>query len=483
MDKPVYLSPDGLEKLKAELRFMKSKERPRISQAIAEAREKGDLSENAEYDAAKEAQGLLEARIAKMETTIANARVVDEAQMDSSKAFILSTVKVKNVKNGMEQAYTLVSAAEADITKGRISVTSPIGKGLLGKEVGDVVAIRVPAGECGTGGGGDQPLLNVVIDLRSDTVTRPTASMRQAMAGAEVGDDVFGEDPTVIHLQERVASILGKQAALFVPSGSMANALAIKIHTQPGDEVICEAACHIANYEAGAPSALSGVQLRTVGGRAGSLTASEVELAIRRGYYWEPRPKLVCLENTHNQAGGTIQKQAEVVAIAHLARERGLALHLDGARLWNASVATGQDESTLAAPFDTVSVCLSKGLGAPAGSLIAGPASLIREAHRWRKILGGGMRQVGGAGRSRPPCVGSPPKRTWCRPSSRAAPCSGACYPRRGFCRSRCGRDQHRHVRCGADECVGCAGCAEDRRCPDGAVRPYRHPRNHPSRP
>lgn len=146
MDKPVYLTPDGLEKLKDELKFMISKERPRISGEIAEAREKGDLSENAEYDAAKEAQGLLEAKIAKMQTTIANARIVDEDKMDTSKAFILSTVTVKNKANGMEQKYTLVSAAEADFKTGRISVTSPIGKGLLGKEVGDVVSIKVPAG-------------------------------------------------------------------------------------------------------------------------------------------------------------------------------------------------------------------------------------------------------------------------------------------------------------------------------------------------
>ena len=146
MDKPVYLTPDGLQKLKDELRFMKTKERPRISQEIAEAREKGDLSENAEYDAAKEAQGLLEAKIAKMEDTIANARIVDESQMDSSKAFILSNVTVKNKANGMQQTYTLVSQQEADLAKGRISVTSPIGKGLLGKSVGDVVKIKVPAG-------------------------------------------------------------------------------------------------------------------------------------------------------------------------------------------------------------------------------------------------------------------------------------------------------------------------------------------------
>lgn len=234
-----------------------------------------------------------------------------------------------------------------------------------------------------------------MIDLRSDTVTRPTPAMRQAMAQAEVGDDVFGEDPTVIRLQERLAGLLGKEAALFVPSGSMSNQLALRIQTDPGDEVICEAGCHIVNYEAGAPGVVSGVQLRAVPGVRGALTAESVEAAIRSGFYWEPKPRMICLENTHNKAGGTVHPQEDMLEIGKLASERGLALHLDGARLWNASVATGRPMHELAAPFDTVSVCLSKGLGAPVGSALVGSAELIGKAHRWRKVLGGGMRQVG----------------------------------------------------------------------------------------
>lgn len=219
--------------------------------------------------------------------------------------------------------------------------------------------------------------------------------MRQAMADAEVGDDVFGEDPTVLRLQSRVAELLGKEEALFVPSGSMANQLALKVHTEPGDEVICEAGCHIANYETGAPGVLSGVQLRTVEGSRGMMTADAVGASIRAGYYWEPHPRLVCLENTANKAGGTVLPQEEVERVGELARLRGLAFHLDGARIWNAAVASGRSARELAGPFDTVSVCLSKGLGAPVGSLLAGPSDLMRKAHRWRKLLGGGMRQVG----------------------------------------------------------------------------------------
>ncbi|MBO6577301.1 MAG: DegT/DnrJ/EryC1/StrS family aminotransferase [Rhodothermales bacterium] len=234
-----------------------------------------------------------------------------------------------------------------------------------------------------------------MIDLRSDTVTRPSPAMRQAMADAEVGDDVFGEDPTVVRLQERIAELLGKEAALFVPSGSMANQLALRVHTAPGDEVICEADAHIVHYESGAAGALSGVQLRPVQGHRGMLTAGQVREAIRHGYYWEPQSRLVCLENTANKAGGCVLPQATVLEVAAAARERGLSLHLDGARLWNAAAALGTTERSLAAPFDTVSVCLSKGLGAPIGSLIAGPAELIEKAHRWRKVFGGGMRQVG----------------------------------------------------------------------------------------
>jgi threonine aldolase len=234
-----------------------------------------------------------------------------------------------------------------------------------------------------------------VVDLRSDTVTRPSPAMRQAMVDAEVGDDVFGEDPTVLLLQEHVADLLGKKAALYVPSGSMANQLAIRIHTQPGDEVICEANCHIVNYESAASPVLSGVQLLPLPGTRGRLSPDQVSAAIRHGYYWEPKSRLVCLENTANKAGGTVLDQDEVVAVGDAVRAKGLAFHLDGARIWNAAVANGLSVRQLAAPFDTVSVCLSKGLGAPIGSLIAGPTELIQKAHRWRKLFGGGMRQVG----------------------------------------------------------------------------------------
>lgn len=234
-----------------------------------------------------------------------------------------------------------------------------------------------------------------MIDLRSDTVTRPTEPMRRAMYEAEVGDDVFGEDPTVAQLQDTVAELLGKEAALFVSSGVMGSQLAVKVHTQPGDEVICEAGCHIANYESGAAGVLSGVQLQTIPGDRGRLTAQDVRDAVRSGHYWEPQPRVVALENTHNKAGGVVQRMSDIEAIGVVARERGLAYHLDGARLWNAAVASGLSEKALAAPFDTVSICLSKGLGAPVGSLLAGPVDLIRSAHRYRKMLGGGMRQVG----------------------------------------------------------------------------------------
>lgn len=234
-----------------------------------------------------------------------------------------------------------------------------------------------------------------MIDLRSDTVTRPGPGMRRAMYEAEVGDDVFGEDPTVQRLQETVADILGKERALFVSSGVMGNQLAIRLQTNPGDEVICEAGCHVANYESGAPGVLSGVQLRTVQGTRGILTAEQVESAIRPGAYWEPLPRLIALENTHNKAGGVVQPQEFVQGIADVARRHGLDIHLDGARIWNAAVRTGLSERELARPFDTVSVCLSKGLGAPVGSVLAGSADLIERARRYRKMWGGGMRQVG----------------------------------------------------------------------------------------
>ncbi|RMH67451.1 MAG: aminotransferase class I/II-fold pyridoxal phosphate-dependent enzyme [Bacteroidetes bacterium] len=234
-----------------------------------------------------------------------------------------------------------------------------------------------------------------MIDLRSDTVTRPSEGMRRAMYEAEVGDDVFGEDPTVRRLQDRIAALLGKEAALFVPSGVMSNQIALKVHTRPGDEVIVERQSHLFNYESGAPGLLSGVQMNVLDGERGTLTGTQVAAAVRPGYYWEARSRLVWLENTINKAGGTIYPLERIEEVARVARAHHLALHLDGARLWNASAATGISEQAYAAPFDTVSVCLSKGLGAPIGSVLAGPADLMQEAHRYRKLFGGGMRQVG----------------------------------------------------------------------------------------
>lgn len=234
-----------------------------------------------------------------------------------------------------------------------------------------------------------------MIDLRSDTVTRPTPAMRAAMAEADVGDDVFGEDPTVERLQERVAELLGKEAALFVPSGVMGNQIAIKVLTRPGDEVIVERNSHIFNYEMGAPSVLSAVQLHVVDGDRGVLSGEHVEDAIRPGAYWDARSRLVCLENTLNRAGGRVYPPEAAREVADVARKNGLKLHLDGARLWNAAAARGISEAEFAAPFDTVSVCLSKGLGAPVGSVLAGSSDAIERARQIRKMFGGGMRQVG----------------------------------------------------------------------------------------
>jgi threonine aldolase len=233
-----------------------------------------------------------------------------------------------------------------------------------------------------------------VVDLRSDTVTRPTAAMRDAMARAEVGDDVYGEDPTVKRLEERVADLLGKEAAVFVPSGTMANQIAILLHTRRSDEIIGGEGTHCATFESGAASALSGVQFR-VAGSGGLFTAEELERVVQPAGIMYARSVLAVVENTHNRAGGRVFAHAEVLRIARVARRRGLRLHLDGARLWNAAVATGQKESELAAPFDTVAVCFSKGLGAPVGSALAATRPLIEEARRFRKMLGGGMRQAG----------------------------------------------------------------------------------------
>ncbi len=234
-----------------------------------------------------------------------------------------------------------------------------------------------------------------MIDLRSDTVTRPTPEMLEAMVTARVGDDVYGEDPTVNELQEYVAELLGKEAALFVPTGVMSNQLCLKVLTNPGDEVICGQACHIFNYETGAPALLSGVQLHTIPDPAGCLALEDVEEAIREDAYYLPRTSVIAMEQTHNRQGGAVIPFEHLTNVARLGQSRGIALHLDGARLWNASVATGIPPREYAAAFDTVSVCLSKGLGAPAGSVMAGNRELVTRAHKFRKIWGGGMRQAG----------------------------------------------------------------------------------------
>lgn len=234
-----------------------------------------------------------------------------------------------------------------------------------------------------------------LIDLRSDTVTRPSEEMRKAMASAEVGDDVFGEDPTVNLLQEKIADLLGKEAGLFMVSGVMSNQVALKTHTVPGDEVIVERESHIFNYETGAPSLLSGVQLNPIVGTRGIIEASQVEMAIRPAIYYMMPTKLVCLENTHNRGGGTIYPLEKIAEIEKVVRQHNLKFHLDGARLWNASVASGIPLREYARYFDSVSVCLSKGLGAPVGSVLAGTREYISLARRFRKVFGGGMRQAG----------------------------------------------------------------------------------------
>ncbi len=233
------------------------------------------------------------------------------------------------------------------------------------------------------------------VDLRSDTVTKPTPAMRKAIAEAEVGDDVFGEDPTVNTLQQKVAEILGKEASLFVPSGTMANQLAIKSHTQPGDEVIIEATSHPYNFEGGASAALSGIQFYCLKGVRGILDAFQIEEAIRPDDHHFPVTRLICLENTHNRGGGAIYPLEKIAEISQLAKSKNLLLHIDGARLWNASIATGIKPQEYAQWADSVSVCLSKGLGAPIGSLVAGTKTFIDRVHRFRKMFGGGMRQVG----------------------------------------------------------------------------------------
>ena len=234
-----------------------------------------------------------------------------------------------------------------------------------------------------------------MIDLRSDTVTRPSSGMRQAMAAAPVGDDQYGEDPSVNRLQDRIAELLGKEAALFVPSGTMANQIGLKVLTRPGDEVVLGHEAHIVWHESGAGAANSGVQFTPVG-EGGLFTADDLAAAYKPpSHIVFPPTTLVAVENTHNRGGGVIFPQPDAISIAMLARERGMASYLDGARLFNAAIASGRSLADLAAPFDLVSVALSKGLGCPVGSVLAGTREIIARAHRARRMFGGAMRQSG----------------------------------------------------------------------------------------
>lgn len=237
-----------------------------------------------------------------------------------------------------------------------------------------------------------------MIDIRSDTVTQPTQGMRKAMLDADVGDDVLGDDPTVIKLQNKAAKLLGKEAALYVPSGTMSNIVATRTHTSPGDEIITEAHSHIYRYEGGAFAALSGCSVALVDGKNGLMTSEQVSSSIRKAegslsHY--PNGTLVCVENTAQGGGGTVYSQEALDEICKAGKEKDCKLHLDGARLFNAAVASGTDPARMVRDFDSVSICLSKGLGAPVGSVLVGSKKDIVQAHRWRKMFGGGMRQAG----------------------------------------------------------------------------------------
>lgn len=234
-----------------------------------------------------------------------------------------------------------------------------------------------------------------MIDLRSDTVTKPTPGMLAAMLAAEVGDDVFGEDPTVNELERRTAATFGMEAGVFVPTGTMANQIAVRVHCRPQDEILLESTSHIYVWEAGGAAALSGATCRTIDGRFGRLSVGDLEGKIRPGDMHVVRTRLVSLENTHNRGGGTVYSTDAVSAISRWARQNGLAMHLDGARIWNAMVRTGVPANKWGEMFDTVAVCFSKGLGAPVGSMLLGPRDLIAQGRRVRKLFGGAMRQVG----------------------------------------------------------------------------------------
>lgn len=234
-----------------------------------------------------------------------------------------------------------------------------------------------------------------MINLMSDTVTRPTAGMLKAMFSAEVGDDVFGDDPAVNRLESSAAERFGVEASLFCPSGTMTNQIAIKMHTRPLDEVICDVHSHIYQYEVGGYAYHSGIGIQLLHGTHGKITSGQVEAAIRPDLAWLPKSRLVVLENTCNRGGGSIYSLDEVLPIREVCRRNGLALHLDGARLFHALVETGEQPESWGAAFDSLSICLSKGLGAPVGSLLLGSRDFIHEARRVRKVMGGGMRQAG----------------------------------------------------------------------------------------
>jgi threonine aldolase len=238
--------------------------------------------------------------------------------------------------------------------------------------------------------------MSALVDLRSDTVTRPSAAMRQAMAQAEVGDDVYGEDPSINALESEVAALFGKQAGLFVPTGSLGNQLALRLLAKPGQEIVCDVRAHIARAELGAAAAFSGITFRTWQSELGLVDVEQIAEIItpNAGPYFVSTTA-IAVENTHNFGGGTVQPADQVAKLAELARAHGIALHLDGARIWNAHVATGTSLAELAAPFDTISVCLSKGLGAPVGSVLVSTVEHIADARIWRKRYGAGMRQAG----------------------------------------------------------------------------------------
>lgn len=234
-----------------------------------------------------------------------------------------------------------------------------------------------------------------IIDLRSDTVTKPTLGMREAMLSAAVGDDVIDIDPTVVELQETIALMLGKEAAIFMPSGTMTNQIALRVHCSPGDEFICDSGCHIYNYEQGAFAQLSGLVAKTIDGKNGLLDLEQLLGAVRPENEHMVRTKLLCLENTHNRGAGKIYSLPRIQSLCDWAHSQGLKTHLDGARLFNASVATGVSLELFSEPFESVSVCFSKGLGAPVGSCLVGPREFVAKARRARKLFGGGMRQIG----------------------------------------------------------------------------------------